>query len=154
MRPVFLLLLVLLLPLSTAFLTVDVGSPSSVVEGGEIEITLEEGYWTQANWNEVKNNGVSPLRVISPSTLLAWSDSKEIDLDLPVEIVEAQSAQYKAGLDGLQPVDGDMLRLVLEPRLPEMAGQQLSQQLAFFSIEIEIDNTLLSSPIPYTILVE
>ncbi|MCS5532867.1 MAG: S8 family serine peptidase [Candidatus Poseidoniaceae archaeon] len=154
MRPVFLLLLVLLMPLSTAFLTVNVESPSSVVEGEEIEITLEEGYWTQANWNELKNNGVSPLRVISPSTLLAWSDLEEIVLDLPVEIVEAQSAQYKAGLDGLQPRDGDVLRLVLEPRLPEMAAQQLSQQLAFFSIEMEFDNALLSSPIPYTMIVE
>ncbi len=154
MRPVFILLLVLLMPLSTAFLTVDNSSQYSVNEGKEIEITLEDDYWTQANWNELKNNGIYPLRIISPSTVLAWSVSDNIELDLPVEIIEAHSAQYKAGLDGLQPSKGDMLRLVLEPRLPAQAAQQLSQQLAFFSIEMAIEPSLLSSPIPHMIVVE
>ena len=58
MRPVFLLLLVLLAPLSTAFLTVGNGSPPADEQGVEVEITLSEGYWSQTNWNILKDNGI------------------------------------------------------------------------------------------------
>jgi hypothetical protein len=154
MRPVILLLMVLLMPLSTAFLTDNMGPRDAVDEGREIEIILKDGHWTQDNWNEVKNNGVTPLRIISPSTLLAWSGGGNLDLDLPIEISEAKQAQYKAGLNGLQPSTGTMLRLVFEPRLPDAAARQLSQQLAFFSIEIDSEKLFLSSPIPQVMVVK
>ena len=154
MRPVILLLLVLLMPLSTAFLTDNIDSSGVIGEGQEIEIILKDGYWTQDNWNMVKNNGVTPLRIISPSTLLAWSSAEEINLDLPIEINEAKQAQYKAGLDGLQPSTDTMLRLVFEPRLPDVAAQQLSQQLSLFSIGMGSEKLFLSSPIPQVMVVK
>jgi hypothetical protein len=154
MRPVILLLLVLLMPISTAFLTDNIGPGETIGEGGEIEIILKDGYWSQDNWNALKNNGVTPLRIISPSTLLAWTNAEDINLDLPVEINDAQQAPYKAGLDGLLPSSETMLRLVFEPRLPEVAALQLSQQLALFSIAIGDQKLLLSSPIPQVIVVK
>ena len=154
MRPVILLLLILLMPLSTAFLTDNIDSSEVIGEGQEIEIVLKDGYWTQDNWNTVKNNGVTPLRIISPSTLLAWSSAEDINLDLNVEINKAKQAQYKAGLDGLQPSTDTMLRLVFEPRLPEAAGHQLSQQLSLFSIEMGGEELFLSSPIPQVMVVK
>jgi hypothetical protein len=154
MRPVILLLLVLLMPISTAFLTDNIGPGETIGEGGEIEIILKDGYWSQDNWNALQNNGVTPLRIISPSTLLAWTNAEDINLDLPVEINDAQQAPYKAGLDGLLPSSETMLRLVFEPRLPEVAALQLSQQLALFSIAIGDQKLLLSSPIPQVIVVK
>ncbi|MEJ6530577.1 MAG: hypothetical protein QNL81_03225, partial [Euryarchaeota archaeon] len=154
MRPVILLLLVLLMPISTAFLTDNIGPGETIGEGGEIEIILKDGYWSQDNWNALKNNGVTPLRIISPSTLLAWGSAEDINLDLPVEINDAQQSPYKAGLDGLLPSSETMLRLVFEPRLPEVAALQLSQQLAFFSIAIGDEKLLLSSPIPQVMVVK
>ena len=154
MRPAIILLLILLMPLSTAFLTDNTGIPIAMVEGQEIEIILNEGYWTQDNWNVVKNNGLTPLRIISPTTLLVWSSGEDINLDLNIETNEAKQAQYKTGLDGLQPSTDTMLRLVFEPRLPDVAAQQLSQQLALFSIEMDGEELFLSSPIPQVMIVK
>jgi len=154
MRPVILLLLVLLMPLSTAFLTDNIDPRDAIGGGQEIEIILKDGYWTQDNWNALKNSGITPLRIISPSTLLAWNGAEDINLDLPVEINDAKQAQYKAGLDGLQPSADTILRLVFEPRLPEVAALQLSQQLALFSIEVDNEKLLLSSPIPQVLVVK
>tara|TARA_B110000438_G_scaffold86630_1_gene86127 strand:+ start:59 stop:3268 length:3210 start_codon:yes stop_codon:yes gene_type:complete len=154
MRPAIILLLILLMPLSTAFLTDNTGSPIAMGEGQEIEIILNEGYWTQDNWNVVKNNGLTPLRIISPTTLLVWSSGEDINLDLNIETNEAKQAQYKTGLDGLQPSTDTMLRLVFEPRLPDVAAQQLSQQLALFSIEMDDEELFLSSPIPQVMIVK
>ena len=154
MRPAIILLLILLMPLSTAFLTDNTGSPIAMGEGQEIEIILNEGYWTQDNWNVVKNNGLTPLRIISPTTLLVWSSGEDINLDLNIETNEAKQAQYKTGLDGLQPSIDTMLRLVFEPRLPDVAAQQLSQQLALFSIEMDDEELFLSSPIPQVMIVK
>ncbi|MDC0340687.1 S8 family serine peptidase [Candidatus Poseidoniaceae archaeon] len=154
MRPAIILLLILLMPLSTAFLTDNTGSPIAMGEGQEIEIILNEGYWTQDNWNVVKNNGLTPLRIISPTTLLVWSSGEDINLDLNIETNEAKQAQYKTGLDGLQPSTDTMLRLVFEPRLPDVAAQQLSQQLALFSIEMDGEELFLSSPIPQVMIVK
>ena len=154
MRPVFLLLLVLLAPLSTAFLTVGNGSPPADEQGVEVEITLSEGYWSQTNWNILKDNGIYPLRVISPSTILAWQVTENIELNLPVKITNSQPAQYKSGVDGLQPSDGDALRLVFEPRLPESSALQLTHQLALLSIDFTVEKSLLSSPIPQTMVVQ
>ncbi|MDE0557098.1 MAG: S8 family serine peptidase [Candidatus Poseidoniaceae archaeon] len=154
MRPAIILLLVLLMPLATAFLTDNTDYPVTIGEGGEIEIVLKDGYWTQDNWNVVKNNGLTPLRIISPSTLLAWGSAGDINLDLNIEINEAKQAQYKAGLDGLQPSPDTILRLVFEPRLPDTAARQLSQQLAMFSIEMSGEELFLSSPIPQVMIVK
>ena len=154
MRPAIILLLILLMPLSTAFLTDNTGSPIAMGEGQEIEIILNEGYWTQDNWNVVKNNGLTPLRIISSTTLLVWSSGEDINLDLNIETNEAKQAQYKTGLDGLQPSTDTMLRLVFEPRLPDVAAQQLSQQLALFSIEMDDEELFLSSPIPQVMIVK
>ncbi|NCG42632.1 MAG: S8 family serine peptidase [Euryarchaeota archaeon] len=154
MRPAIILLLILLMPLSTAFLTDNTGFPIAMGEGQEIEIVLNEGYWTQDNWNVVKNNGLTPLRIISPTTLLVWSSGEDINLDLNIETNEAKQAQFKTGLDGLQPSTGTMLRLVFEPRLPDVAAKQLSQQLALFSIEMGGEELLLSSPVPQVMIVK
>ena len=154
MRPVFLLVLVLLMPLTTAFLITENGQQSNDVFGEEVEITLSDGYWSQANWNLLKEDGFFPLRVISPSTILAWRVTENIELELPVEINDSQPAQYKAGLVGLQPSEGVMLRIILEPRLPESSASQISQQLALLSIDFSIQTSLLSSPIPQSMIVQ
>ncbi len=154
MRPVFLLVLVLLMPLTTAFLITENGPQSNDVFGEEVEITLSDGYWSQANWNLLKEDGFFPLRVISPSTILAWRVTENIELELPVEINDSQPAQYKAGLVGLQPSEGVMLRIILEPRLPESSASQISKQLALLSIDLSIQTSLISSPIPQSMIVQ
>lgn len=148
MRPVIMLLLVLLMPLSTAFLSNGEDFTSGLNQGQEVEILLDQGVWEQNNWNLLKQEGFTPLRVLSPSLILAWSDGESGALDIWATVGEASPAQYKSASNALHPLAGDEIKLLFEPRLPPQAIEQIQQRLAAFAIEASAQQFTAYSPIP------
>ena len=89
---------------------------------------LEEGVWTSADWQELLDQGVQPLRSVSPQRLLVWMVG-------PVELargVESLPFNDAAFLEPLMPLDdGEIpVRVLFEPRLPPSAVAHLNDHLA------------------------
>ena len=78
MRPAFIVTLLLLLPIVQGL------SPSLEQEkaiGGEHVLVLEEGLWTQEQWDTLESFGYTPLRMLSSSEVLTWKSPDAVELD-------------------------------------------------------------------------
>ena len=80
---------------------------------GEIILHRMDDVWMQEDWTALESFGYTPLRLVTPSTLIVWKHSEE--------------ATYPQSMEGnAPPVDwkslpevGQDVRIVFEPNLPE-----------------------------------
>lgn len=110
------LVLLLLLPLSP-----NSAPPTSVEEvdkGQTWVLDYGDSVWTEAAWSALMEQGVQPLRHLTPHQLLIWSQGEHAP-DVPgVDAVRAPMAEWRGGLDGGSVEHHAAVRLVLEPYLP------------------------------------
>nr|ADD93184.1 hypothetical protein [uncultured archaeon MedDCM-OCT-S08-C16] len=95
-------------------------------------LSINEGVWTYDEWSGLESKGVVPLRVISPTELIGWAFddfSEDGFASSP-----SPGAIWKSGLDHMDPRGGDVVRLLLEPRLPVEAFSVLQTQFAALGI--------------------
>lgn len=133
MRRALVMVLLLFLPVVNAYVA-PVNQPTPLQTEGEFVLELPSGVWTQELWSEVIDEGLVPLRVVSPTHLLVWGNPAAAPLEFILH--EAPAANWKASLDGSGPEHGDFVRIMLEPRLPVSAFQALRSNLALVGISL------------------
>lgn len=120
MRSALLLVLLLAAPLSL----VHDQAPLEL-RGEEVRLTLpNDELWTQTAWDNAIQSGYVPLRIVSPTELIAWK------LD--------QTAQTFHGLETVNepapwqsiPFSGQSVNVVFEPNLPEYIQHIVTERLA------------------------
>ena len=120
MRSALLLVLLLAAPLSL----VHDQAPLEL-SGEEVRLTLpNDELWTQTAWDNAIQSGYVPLRIVSPTELIAWK------LD--------QTAQTFHGLETVKepapwqsiPFSGQSVNVVFEPNLPEYIQHIVTERLA------------------------
>ena len=153
MRGIMIAIMMLLLPLVSAVSNPEIPIPTeSGAEGLEVVLTIEDGVWTQESWGDLENYGLYPLRALSDSSILAWSEGFVLSNN-QFQIKTADQAEWR-GVDVDLEGHSDLVRIVLEPRLPVSAQQQISA--IFTSLGINVENVMnfgySTMPIDFTIL--
>ena len=151
MRRAIVMVLLLFLPAANAYVAPDISPDGPPIEfTGEVLLTLHEGVWTHEAWSSLDENGVLPLRVVSPTELVGWQDGW---IKSPSYTVSpSPEAVWKPGLDGREPAVGDPVRLLLEPRLPSEAYDRLQTQLS--AVGISLPSHYIPSPLAPSYLVK
>ena len=131
MRRAFVMVLLLFLPAVNAHVGTEL-FPEQEGLGHEVLLSIDEGVWTYEEWSGLEAKGVVPLRVISPTELIGWTFD-DFNEDGFVSS-PSPDAIWKSGLDGMEPHGGDVVRLLLEPRLPVGAFSILQTQFAALGV--------------------
>ena len=135
MRRALVMVMLLFLPAVHAFV-----APDSPLEedhhmvAGEMVLELAEGAWTHQAWMLLQEEGVVPLRVLSPTQLVAWGHPSDAAEHLA--ILPSPEAAWNDGGSDLALSAGDDVRILLEPRLPVGAYEHVRSQLAVLGIQI------------------
>lgn len=115
---------------------------SEVFFGQEVVLQLPENQvWSQHDWSELSVFGYNPLRLVTPSELLAWKST--VDAQHPrASESDAKEAAWKS-----TPADGQLVRIVLEPGLPTHAVDHVQQQIQDYGNNVlgSIDQGFLPS---------
>ena len=151
MRRAIVMVLLLFLPAANAYVAPDILPEETPMEfAGEVLLTLDRGVWTYEAWSSLHENGILPLRVVSPTELIGWQEGW---IKSPSYTVSpSPEAVWKTGLDGRGPAVGDSVRLLLEPRLPSEAYDGLRTQLT--AVGISLPSQYTPSPLAPSYLVE
>jgi subtilisin family serine protease len=135
MRRALLMVLLLFFPVVNAYVApVDLAEEAMNAGSGEVLLELGEGVWTSSEWVRVSENGLVPLRIVSSTQLIAWGQ-KGLDSNIH-DVHPSPEAIWKSGLDGLNPIGGGLVRVLLEPRLPPSAFAQVQRELNLFGIQL------------------
>lgn len=148
MRPAFIVTLLLLLPIAQGL------SPSLTPEnphGSELVLVLEEGFWSQEQWDALKDSGYSPLRMLSPDEVLTWKFHDAVKLEGVFEKAPPP-VQFKG--EELLVEEQQSLRLVFEPRLPADAVAYIVSVFASHGVDISSTVERYSSVLPHVEIVE
>ena len=153
MRGLMLAIMMLLLPLASAISNPTNPIPTEADAGGlEVVLTIEDGFWTQETWEDLESYGFYPLRALSDSSILAWSKETVLSSN-QYEIRTADQAEWRGDDINLGAQSG-LVKIVLEPRLPVTAQQQVADIFTSLGIDIRHVMTLSYStmPLDFTIL--
>ena len=116
------LLLVLLL---AAPLTLVHDQAPLELRGEEVRLTLPTGeLWTQSAWDDVILSGYVPLRIVSPTELIAWK------LDRTTQSFHGIESENEPASWQSIPVDGQLVNIVFEPSLPLQIQYEINSQVA------------------------
>ena len=119
MRSLLLAVLLLVAPLPLG----DVND-EKFYSGEEAILLLPEGQvWKQSDWDMLSDFGFMPLRSISASELLVWKLEEGAHHPTASEF-NTEKAKWKS-----LPVDGQTVRVVLEPRLPSNVIGDIHEQI-------------------------
>lgn len=118
-RSLLLTLLLLVAPLPLGELIDE-----EIFVGREVELHLPNGQvWSQSDWEDLVGFGYTPLRLITPSELVVW----KLDVNAQHPSASEKDAQ-RAGWKSI-PVDGQIVRVVLEPGLPYDVVAKIQTQI-------------------------
>ena len=153
MRGLMLAIVMLLLPLASAISNPTNPIPTEADAGGlEVVLTIGDGVWTQETWGDLESYGFYPLRALSDSSILAWSKETVLSSN-QYEIRTADQAEWRGDDVDLGAQSG-LVKIVLEPRLPVTAQQQVADIFTSLGVDIRHVMTLNYStmPLDFTIL--
>ena len=96
MRGAIWLVLLLLAPLSSGMLSPLNLTPDFITpEESEFVLTRDSGLWSSDDWNTLIEQGIQPLRSLSPTQLLVWSN-EEIVVQQGWSVEAAEHAALRA----------------------------------------------------------
>ncbi|MEC7180942.1 MAG: hypothetical protein VXW36_06085, partial [Candidatus Thermoplasmatota archaeon] len=108
-RSLLLALFVLVAPIPLEGLVDD-----NVFDGKEVVLhQFADEVWMQDDWNALESFGYTPLRLLTPSSLVVWKHSEEATYPQSME-GDAPTVDWKS-----LPEAGQDVRIVFEPNLPE-----------------------------------
>ncbi|MBT3653285.1 MAG: S8 family serine peptidase, partial [Euryarchaeota archaeon] len=138
MRSALLLVLLLAAPLSL----VHDRAPLEL-RGEEVRLTLPEGeLWTQTAWDNAIQSGYVPLRIVSPTELIAWK------LDQTTQSFDGvESINDPAPWQSI-PFGGQFVTIVFEPSLPNPIQHEIIDNLVN-QIGISILNIAQDAVLPH-----
>jgi hypothetical protein len=148
MRGLMIVIMMLLLPFASA-----ISNPSSSalpeldITGLEVVLTLEDEIWTQESWMDLEAHGLVPLRVLSENSVLVWSEEAILPSN-EFELRIAEKAEWRGSGAGLGAQEG-LVKIVLEPRLPVSAYQQIAASFASFGLDVVLPNSYSAVPFDF-----
>ena len=148
MRPALIVTMLLLLPLVQGF------SPSLNPEnsvGVERVLVLDEGVWSQEQWDSLKDSGHTPLRMLSSMELLTWKSPEAVDVR-GVSEHPAPEVEYRGDLSKFD--EHQSYRLVFEPRLPASAVHQIVTTFASQGLIVSANAENYGSVLPHIEIIE
>ena len=148
MRGLMIVIMMLLLPLASAISNPPSSTlPELDVTGLEVVLTLEDEIWTQESWMELADRGLVPLRILSENSVLVWS-AEAILPSSEFELRIAEKAEWRGDSAGLGVQEG-LVKIVLEPRLPVSAYQQIAASFASFGLDVVLPNSYSAVPFDF-----
>ena len=91
-------------------------------------VVVDEDGWSHSEWVQLRNGGLEPLRQISQTEVLVWGDHGDYQMEIePV----------------LRGPVGDAYLVVLEPRLPSSAQQEILSMFDFKKLNFAGDGSAL-----------
>ena len=122
MRSIWLALFILVAPLPLEGVL-----DNEVFHEHEVVLQLSEGeVWSQSDWMGLDEFSYVPLRLLTPSALVAWKISSDADHPVATES-ETSDVVWKS-----YPSEKQSVRIVFEPGLPDSAVVQLHEQIQTF----------------------
>lgn len=122
MRSIWLALFILVAPLPLEGVIED-----EVFDEFEVVLQLPNGtVWSQSDWMNLNDFDYIPLRLVTPSALVAWKLSGDAKHPLASE-TKSSDAVWKSN-----PSEGQSVRIVFEPGLPDSAFSRLHDQIQRF----------------------
>ena len=122
MRSIWLALFILVAPLPLEGVLDD-----EMFDQHEVVLQLPEGeVWSQSGWMGLGEFNYVPLRLLTPSALVAWKVSSDAHHPIAAE-TKTSDVVWKS-----YPSEGQSVRLVFEPGLPDSAVVQLHDQVQRF----------------------
>ncbi len=119
MRSILLALFILVAPLPLDGMLDD-----GVFHGQEVVLALPEGsVWSQSAWDGLEEHGYAPLRLATPSVLVAWQMEPNAGHPSATEY-NVLPALFKS-----VPFDGQRVKLVFEPGLPDSVNEHIRNQI-------------------------
>ena len=138
MRSALLLVLLLAAPLSL----VHDRAPLEL-RGEEVRLTLPEGeLWTQTAWDNAIQSGYVPLRIVSPTELIAWKLDRTTQSFDGVESINDPAPWQSI------PFGGQFVTIVFEPSLPNPIQHEIIDNLVN-QIGISILNIAQDAVLPH-----
>ena len=120
MRSALLLVLLLAAPLSLVH-----NQAPLELSGEEVKLTLPEGeVWTQTAWDNAIQSGYVPLRIVSPTELIAWK------LDPTIHSFDGVESLNEPAPWQSIPFDGQVVTIVFEPSLPGIIQHEIVENIA------------------------
>ena len=154
MRRVISLAVLIILPLASGLL-VGIEAPEELEQefGRELVIQSTEQPWEQTMWDGLKNKELTPLRLLTPNSLLVW-DSDNSNYDISGTIIETMiPAEWRGDSIDSQTYEG-YLWIVFEPNLPKVAAQNLILWFGGHGVEMNNDLGAYGKVIPHRELVD
>jgi len=153
MRGAISLVILIIVPLASGILVgIDSPEDTDVLSGKEIVVRSTDMPWTQGMWDDLKIQGLTPLRLLTQNELLAW-DSENLGLvnhDLVVE--NGIPAEWRGGELDHETYTGEVW-VVFEPNLPPPAAELLIWKFKQLDVEISKDVSVYNSIIPHKELI-
>ena len=119
MRSLLLAVLILVAPLP-----IDELVDEEEYTGREVILEIPNNQvWSQQDWENLEDYGYRPLRLLNPSTLIAWKSDVNAQHPTALEY-NAEKAVWKS-----EPHEGQYVRVVFEPGLSESILQEVHGQL-------------------------
>ena len=124
----------LLMPLASGWSALPV-DPEKTLPGEEHLLVLKEGVWTTAQWEELKREGVHPLRNVRADALLVWTDKAPHTWPSGVVVEDGGPAHIRAPI--ATDSTSDTYRVLLEPRLPVSGVEAVQSSLKAHGLTIQ-----------------
>ena len=135
MRRALVMVMLLFLPAVNAmFAPSYIDEQNQDVRPGEMIVEIDNGVWTHQHWDEMGAAGIAPLRVLSPTQLLAWGLASDVSEGYTSH--PAPDASWRVALDGEPPMSGESVRILIEPRLPVDAYLDVRTRLSALGVLI------------------
>ena len=152
MRGAIWLVLLLLAPLSSGMLSPLNLTPDFITpEESEFVLTRDSGLWSSDDWNTLIEQGIQPLRSLSPTQLLVWSNEEiVVQQGWSVEAAEHAALRAPEGWEG----GSEAYRVLLEPRLPALAIRDIMMSLDEFGLTLNHATLDVRGNVPASLTVE
>ena len=152
MRGAIWLVLLLLAPLSSGMLSPLNLTPDFITpEESEFVLARDSGLWSSDDWNTLIEQGIQPLRSLSPTQLLVWSNEEiVVQQGWSVEAAEHAALRAPEGWEG----GSEAYRVLLEPRLPALAIRDIMMSLDEFGLTLNHATLDVRGNVPASLTVE
>lgn len=144
--------MLLLVPLSSGMLSpVNMSPDSGATTATELVLTRNAGVWTSQDWATLIDQGIQPLRTLTPEKVLVWSDGGSIaQKDWSIESTEHATLRVPSGWEG----GSETYRILLEPRLPHAAIMDIILKLDALGLEVNHAALDVEGNVPASLTVE
>ena len=153
MRGMFLCVIMVLVPLASAFSSPSINDEEYGLEiWYESVVYSEDEVWDSVMWEEVIDAGAYPLRTIDRNRLLVWQ-SDGFEVGEKWSTLTPDFATWKSDLS-VDNSNFDTIKILFEPRLPDSAYYQIENDLRQIGVFVSGMGSWEYSPMAHKIIVE